>query len=203
MPLIFLNVIKCCPTNIAFLIWEWILQSYEKEKFRQNKNHPTGPIWLKFAWCQNTKIYFVLLRLESLKFNVLLVVMFINILWHKTLFRNHDFPKKVSERADPPWFIHSMKRCLDKWILLNLIKSDPPPTHPLSNRPHPKRKSLEMFEQGIVGCHNDSLTCICFTLVVAQCDFHHKLQHQHYLVSISPFMTKTYGNNFPLQSRYE
>ena len=39
-----------------------------------------GPIWLKFAWCQNTKIYFVLLWLESLKFNVLLVVMFINIL---------------------------------------------------------------------------------------------------------------------------
>ena len=47
MPLIFLNVIKCYPTNIAFLIWKWILQSYEKEKFRQNKNHPTG--WVIFG----------------------------------------------------------------------------------------------------------------------------------------------------------
>ena len=43
MPLIFLNVIKCCPTNIAFLIWKWILQSYEKEK-----EHWLGYLWGSF-----------------------------------------------------------------------------------------------------------------------------------------------------------
>ena len=116
-------------------------------------------------------------------------------------FRNHDFPKKVPKKADPPWFIHSMKRCLDKWILLNLIKSDPPPTHPLSNMP--KKKKPRNVWARYCGLSQWFITCICFTLVVARCDFHHKLQHQHDLISISPFTTKPYGNNFSLQSRYD
>ena len=43
VPLIFLNVIKCCPTNIAFPIGKWILQSYEKEK-----EHWLGYLWGSF-----------------------------------------------------------------------------------------------------------------------------------------------------------